>query len=162
MADNDKGTDSVKKKLEQEIEEIQYELHNELPVALRTAIALGDLSENADYHAAKARQEILRARLEKMKKRLSELAMVDLTKVPHDKVGFGSSVTVFDSQKKAEAIYKLVTSEESDSAKGLISATSPIGRGLMGKKVGDVAEIQTPAGTRELEILKLVTMHDQL
>jgi transcription elongation factor GreA len=162
MADNEKGTDNVKKKLEAEIEEIQYELHNELPVALRTAIALGDLSENADYHAAKARQEILRARLETMKRRLSELAMVDLSKVPHDKVGFGSTVTVHDSQKNAKAVYKLVTSEESDSAKGLISATSPIGRGLMGKKVGDIAEIQTPAGIRELEILKLVTMHDQV
>jgi transcription elongation factor GreA len=154
-------TNDVKKKLEAEIEEIQYELHNELPVALRTAIALGDLSENADYHAAKARQEILRARLEKMKKRLSELAMVDLSKIPHDKVGFGSTVTVYDSQKKAEMVYKLVTSEESDSAKGLISATSPIGRGLVGKKVGDIAEIQTPAGLKELEVLKLLTIYDE-
>jgi transcription elongation factor GreA len=156
------STDNVKKKLEEEIEQIQYELHNELPVQLRTAIALGDLSENADYHAAKARQEILRARLETMKKRLSDLAMVDLSKVPHDKVGFGSQVTVYDSQKKAELSYLLVTSEESDSSKGRISATSPIGRGLMGKKVGDIAEIQTPAGIKELEVIKLQTMHDLL
>jgi transcription elongation factor GreA len=154
------STDNVKKKLEAEIEEIQYELHNQLPVQLRTAIALGDRSENADYHAAKARQEILRARLETMKKRLSELAMVDLSKVPHDKVGFGSTVTVYDSQKKTNLEYRLVTSEESDFSKGLISATSPIGRGLMGKKVGDVVEIQTPAGLKELEVIKLLTMHD--
>ncbi len=154
-------TDIVKKKLEAEIQRVEYELHNDLPKELKKAIALGDLSENAEYHSAKARQEILRAQLEKMKKRLSELAMVDLSKVPHDSVGFGSTVTVYDSQKKAKIEYKLVTSEESDSAKGLISTTSPIGRGLMGKKEGDVAEIQTPAGRKELEIIKLVTMYDQ-
>lgn len=155
-------TDNILKKLEAEIQKVEYELHNELPKQLKIAIAHGDLSENAEYHSAKARQDILRARLEKMKKRLSELAMVDLSKVPHDRVGFGSSVKVYDSQKKAETEYKLVTSEESDSSKGYISTTSPIGRGLMGKKVGDVAEIQTPAGKKELEILNLVTMHDQL
>src|SRR5258706_1561010 len=139
-------TEIVKRKLEAEIQQIEYELHNELPKELKKAIALGDLSENAEYHSAKARQEILRARLEKMKKRLSELAMVDLSKVPHDRVGFGSTVTVYDSHKKTEMDYKLVTSEESDSTKGLISTTSPIGHGLMGKQVADVAEIQTPAG----------------
>jgi transcription elongation factor GreA len=154
-------TDTVLKKLEAEIQLVEHELHNELPKQLKVAIAHGDLSENAEYHSAKARQDILRARLEKMKKRLSELAMVDLSKVPHDRVGFGSTVTVYDSQKKAEVEYKLVTSEESDSAKGLISTTSPIGRGLMGKKEGDVVEIVTPAGKKELEVLKLVTMHDQ-
>ena len=153
-------TDTVLKKLEAEIQLVEHELHNELPKQLKIAIAHGDLSENAEYHSAKARQEILRARLEKMKKRLSELAMVDLSKVPHDRVGFGSKVTVYDSQKKAEVEYTLVTSEESDSAKGLISTTSPIGRGLMGKKAGDVAEITTPAGKKELEILKLLTMYD--
>jgi transcription elongation factor GreA len=154
-------TDTVLKKLEAEIQLVEHELHNELPKQLKTAIAHGDLSENAEYHSAKARQDILRARLEKMKHRLSELAMVDLSKVPHDRVGFGSTVTVYDSQKKAKVEYKLVTSEESDSTKGLISTTSPIGRGLMGKQAGDVAEITTPAGKKELEILKLVTMHDQ-
>jgi transcription elongation factor GreA len=154
-------TDTVLKKLEAEIQLVEHELHNELPKQLKIAIAHGDLSENAEYHSAKARQEILRARLEKMKKRLSELAMVDLSKVPHDRVGFGSTVTVYDTAKKAEVEYKLVTSEESDSAKGLISTTSPIGRGLMSKQVGDVAEITTPGGKKELEILKLVTMHDQ-
>jgi transcription elongation factor GreA len=153
-------TDNVKKKLEGEIQQLEYELHNELPKALKKAIAHGDLSENADYHSAKARQEILRARLEIMKKRLSDLAMVDLSRVPHDAVGFGSTVLVRDSQK-GEIEYKLVTSEEADVSKGLISTTSPIGRGLMGKKVGDVVEIKTPAGEKELEILRLTTMHEQ-
>ena len=154
-------TDNVKKKLEGEIQQIEYELHNELPKELKKAIAMGDLSENAEYHSAKARQDILRARLENMKKRLSELAMVDLSKVPRDAVGFGSTVTVYDAQKEMEIKYKLVTSEEIDLSKGLISTTSPIGRGLMGKRVGDVVKIQTPAGTKDLEVLSLRTMHEQ-
>jgi transcription elongation factor GreA len=153
--------DAVKKKLEAEIQQLEYELHNELPKALKKAIAMGDLSENADYHSAKERQTMIRARLEMMKKRLSELAMVDLSKVPKDAVGFGSTVVVRDSQKGKEIVYKLVTSEETDVSKGLISTTSPIGRGLMGKKVGDVAEINTPAGDKELKVIRLTTMFDQ-
>jgi transcription elongation factor GreA len=152
--------EQVKKKLEAEIQQVEYELHNELPKELKKAIAHGDLSENAEYHSAKARQEILRARLEQMKKRLSELAMVDLSKVPRDAVGFGSTVTVYDSQKEAEFEYKLVTSEEADVTKGLISTSSPIGRGIMGKRVGEVVEIKTPAGAKELEIRALRTMYD--
>ena len=153
--------DQVKKKLEAEIQKIEYELHNELPKELKKAIAMGDLSENAEYHSAKARQEILRARLEQMKKRLSELAMVDLTKVPRDAVGFGSTVTVYNTQKDCSVEYKLVTSEEAEASKGLISTSSPIGRGLMGKRVGDVVEIKTPAGSKELEIKVLRTMYDE-
>ena len=152
----------VKKKLEAEIQQVEYELHNELPKELKRAIALGDLSENAEYHSAKARQEILRARLEQMKKRLSELAMVDLTKVPRDAVGFGSKVIVFDTAKDCEVEYKLVTSEEAEASKGLISTSSPIGRGLIGKRVGDVVEIKTPSGSKELEIKRLRTMYDSV
>lgn len=152
--------EKVKKLLEAEIQKVEYELHNELPKELKKAIAHGDLSENAEYHSAKARQEILRARLEQMKKRLSELAMVDLTKVPRDAVGFGSTVTVYDTQKECQMEYKLVTSEEADVTKGLISTSSPIGRGIMGKRVGEIVEIKTPAGTKELEIRGLRTMYD--
>lgn len=154
-------TDNARKKLEAEMQLIEYELHNELPKELKKAIAHGDLSENAEYHSAKARQEILRARLEQMKKRLSELSMVNLTKIPRDAVGLGSTVTVYDSQKEKEIQYKLVTSEEIDLSKGLISTTSPIGRGLVGKRVGDVVTIQTPAGAKDLEIIRLRTMHDK-
>jgi transcription elongation factor GreA len=91
---------------------------------------------------------------------MGELALVNLTNIPHDKVGFGATVTVFDSSKDEELVYKLVTSEESDVAKGLISTTSPIGRALLGKKEGDTTTVVTPNGKRELEILKLVTIHD--
>ncbi len=149
------------KKLEEEIQKIEYELHNELPKELKRAIALGDLSENAEYHMAKQRQEILRARLEQLKKRLHDLAMVDLSRIPRDSVALGSTVVVYDLQKEQEVEYKLVTTEESDVAKGMISTTSPIGRGLIGKRVGDTAKVQTPAGTKEFEVIRFTTIHDE-
>lgn len=151
----------VKKKLEEEIAQLEHELVHELPKEIKKAVALGDLSENAEYHMAKQRQEFVNARLGQLKKRMSELALVDLRNIPTDKVAFGSVVVVYDNQKGEELTYKLVTSEESDVSKGLISTTSPIGRGLMGKKVGDTTTIVTPNGNRELEILKLSTIHDQ-
>jgi transcription elongation factor GreA len=95
-----------------------------------------------------------------MKKRMAELSLVNMANIPHDKVGFGSTVVVFDTTKDEELTYKLVTSEESDVAKGLISTTSPIGRALIGKEVGDTATVVTPNGNRELEVLKLTTIHD--
>src|SRR5580704_4006837 len=127
---------------------------------IKKAVALGDLSENAEYHMAKQRQVFVNARLGQLKKRMGELAMVNLVNIPRDKVGFGATVTVFDTSKDEELSYKLVTSEESDVAQGLISTTSPIGRALLGKKVGDTAIVVTPNGKRELEVLKLITIHD--
>jgi len=152
--------EQVMKRLAEEIKQLEYELTTELPAEIKKAVALGDLSENAEYHMAKQRQVFVNARLGQLKKRMGELAMVDLTNIPRDKAGFGATVTVFDSSKNEEIQYQLVTSEESDVAKGLISTTSPIGRSLLGKKVGDVATVVTPNGKRELEILKLVTIHD--
>jgi len=151
----------VKKKLEEEIKVLEYELTNELPKEIKKAAALGDLSENAEYHMAKQRQEFVNARLGQLKKRLGELAMINLTNLPKDKVAFGSKVKVYDNTKDEELEYKLVTSEEADVAKGLISTTSPIGRSLMGKRVGDTAVVVTPSGNRELEILQLTTIHDE-
>jgi transcription elongation factor GreA len=152
--------EQVKKRLEEEIKQLEYELTTELPAEIKKAVALGDLSENAEYHMAKQRQVFVNARLGQLKKRMGELAMVNLVNIPRDKVGFGATVTVFDSSKEEEIQYKLVTSEESDVANGLISTTSPIGRALLGKQIGDVAIVVTPNGKRELEILKLVTIHD--
>jgi transcription elongation factor GreA len=153
-------TDHVKKKLEEEIKALEYELTNELPKEIKKAAALGDLSENAEYHMAKQRQEFVNARLGQLKKRVAELSMVNLTNIPKDKVAFGSTVKVYDNIKDEELEYKLVTSEETDVTKGLISTTSPIGKSLMGKRVGDTATVVTPNGKRELEILKLTTIHD--
>jgi transcription elongation factor GreA len=152
--------EKIKKKLEEEIKALEYELTNELPKEIKKAAALGDLSENAEYHMAKQRQVFVNARLGQLKKRVGELAMVNMTNIPRDKVAFGATVTVYDNTKDEEIVYKLVTSEESDVTKGLISTTSPIGRALVGKKVGDTAMVVTPGGNRELEVLKLSTIHD--
>jgi transcription elongation factor GreA len=152
--------EDLKKKLESEIAALEYELRNELPKEILKARAHGDLSENAEYHAAKERQGLVNARLGQLHARLRELSMVDMSKIPRDRVGLGSSVVVLDLKKEEEITYRLVTSEEADVQKGLISTSSPIGRGLLGKKVGDVVRIQIPGGLRELEILQLTTIHD--
>src|SRR6516165_9828732 len=142
----------IKKKLEEEIQTLEYELNHELPKELKRAVALGDLSENAEYHMAKQRQEFVRARLGQLKKRMAELAMVNLANIPKDRVAFGSTVVIYDGSKDENIEYRLVTSEESDVSKGLISTSSPIGRALMRKKVGDTTTVITPTGKRELEI----------
>lgn len=152
--------EEIKKKLQDEITALEYELRNELPKEILKARAHGDLRENAEFHAAKERQRFVDARLSQLKVRLAEISLVDMSKIPRDRVGLGSSVTVFDQKKDEEITYKLVTSEESDVANGLISTSSPIGRGLIGKQVGDEVKITIPGGTRELEIVKLVTIHD--
>src|SRR5215469_16590829 len=152
----------LKKKLQDEITTLEYELHVELPKEILKARAHGDLSENAEYHAAKERQGLVNARLGHLRKRLADLSMIDLTKIPHDKVGLGSTVVVLDTKRDEELTYNLVTSEEADAANGKISTTSPIGRALLGKEVGDVARVQSPGGSKELEILKLTTIHDEI
>lgn len=151
----------IKRKLEDEIRALEHELAHELPKEIKKAAALGDLSENAEYHMAKQRQELVNARLGQLKRRMSELALVNLSNIPKDCVAFGSRVRVFDNSKETEIEYKLVTSEESDVTKGLISSTSPIGKALMGKKVGDTATVVTPNGKREMEILTLTTIHEE-
>jgi transcription elongation factor GreA len=154
-------TEHIKKQLQEQINQMEHELAHELPAEIKKAVALGDLSENAEYHMAKQRQDFVNARLGALKKRMAELSLVNLANIPRDKAAFGATVTVFDTTKEEEIIYKLVTSEESDVSKGLISTTSPIGRSLIGKRVGDVAIVVTPNGKRELEVLKLVTIHDE-
>jgi transcription elongation factor GreA len=151
----------IKKKLQEEIQTLERELNVELPRELKRAVALGDLSENAEYHMAKQRQEFVRARLGQLKKRVSDLSMVNMNNIPRDRAALGSTVVIFDATKGEEIEYKLVTSEESDVTKGFISTSSPIGRAVMGKKVGDTAIVDTPTGKRELEVLKLTTIHDE-
>lgn len=150
----------IKKKLQEEIAALEYELRNELPKEILKARAHGDLSENAEYHAAKDRQGLVNARLNHLKKRLADMSMVNFDKIPHGRVGLGSTVVVLDVRREEEITYNLVTSEEADAAKGKISTTSPIGRALLGKEVGEVARVQSPGGVKEMEILKLTTIHD--
>jgi transcription elongation factor GreA len=152
--------EDIKKKLQDEIATLEHELRSELPKEILRARALGDLSENAEYHAAKERQGLVNARLGQLQARLREFAMVDLTKIPRDRVGLGSQVVVLDTDKDEEISYHLVTSEEADAPSGKISTSSPIGRGLLGKQVGDTVKIQIPGGMREMEIISLATIHD--
>ena len=149
-------------KLEAEIKTLEHELLHELPKEIQKARELGDLSENAEYAAAKERQDLVSARLRQFKKRLSDLSMIDVSKISADSVGLGSTVVLHDLGNDKKIEYNLVTSEETDVPNGKISTTSPIGRGLLGKRVGDVAEVRTPTGEKEFEILKFTTIHDQV
>src|ERR1700747_1958881 len=155
-------TELIKKKLQEEINALEHELIHELPKEIKKAAALGDLSENAEYHMAKQRQEFVKARVRQLGKRLADLSMVNMNNIPKDKVGLGSTVKVYDNDKNEEVEYNLVTSEESDVEAGKISTTSPIGRALLNKKVGDTATAVTPNGNRELEVLMLTTIHDEV
>jgi transcription elongation factor GreA len=154
-------TEHIKRKLQDEINALEHELVHELPKEIKKAAALGDLSENAEYHMAKQRQEYVKARVRQLGKRLADLSMVNMNNIPKDRVGLGSTVKVYDNTKEEEVEYNLVTSEESDVNAGKISTTSPIGRALLNKKVGDTAVVVTPNGKRELEILRLSTIHDE-
>jgi transcription elongation factor GreA len=149
-----------KKKLQEEISALEYELRNELPKEILKARAHGDLSENAEYHAAKERQAWVNAKLGQLQARLREYSLIDFSKIPRDRVGLGSQVVVLDLNKDEECTYNLVTTEEADVANGKISTSSPIGKGLLGKRVGDTVKIQIPDGTREMEILSLTTIYD--
>jgi len=154
-------TEQIKRKLQEEMNQLEHELVHELPKEIKKAAALGDLSENAEYHMAKQRQEFVKARLRQLGKRMSDLALINMDNIPRDKVGLGSTVRVYDNDKNEEVEYKLVTSEEADFPSGKISTSSPIGRALLNKKVGDTAIVLTPNGKREMEILRLSTIHDE-
>jgi transcription elongation factor GreA len=152
--------EELKKKLLAEISVLENELRVELPREILKARAHGDLSENAEYHAAKERQGYVHARLGLLNTRLREISMIDMSRIPRDRVGLGSTVVVLDIVKDEQIRYKLVTSEDVDVAKGLISTSSPIGRGLLGKQVGDCVKICIPGGVREMEIVELITIHE--
>ena len=150
----------AKKKLEDEVRKLDRELKDEIPKALKTAADMGDLSENAEYQAAKERQSYLQARLAHLRERLAKLSMINLSKVPTDRVSYGSKVVLLDLDTDKKVTYKLVSIEESDVKEGLISTTSPIGKSLMGHEEGDEVQIQTPGGVKNYEIVHLTTLHD--
>jgi len=150
----------AKKKLEDEVRKLDRELKDEIPKALKTAADMGDLSENAEYQAAKERQSYLQARLAHLRERLAKLSMINLSKVPTDRVSYGSKLVLLDLDTDKKVTYKLVSIEESDVKEGLISTTSPIGKSLMGHEEGDEVQIQTPGGVKNYEIVHLTTLHD--
>ena len=154
-------TEVVKEKLRKELEELDTELRVHLPREIKRAKEFGDLRENAEYHAALARQQFVQARIQQLRQRLSEVSSIDLSKVPHGKAAYGSTLVLYDAEREEEVTYRLVTPEESDPNAGLISTTSPVGRSLMGREEGDEVRVVTPAGARNFEIKKLTTLHDE-
>ena len=152
--------EKIKKKLQDEIAVLEHELHSDLPKEIMTARAHGDLKENAEYKYAKERQSYVSARLGQLHQRLADISMLNLNNLPKDRAAYGSRILVLDVAKSSKIEYKLVTVEEADAAKGLISTTSPIGRALLGKKVGDEVSVTTPAGVKEYEVVRLTTIHD--
>lgn len=150
----------VKKKIQDEIDKLEHDLHFALPKAIQHAREFGDLSENAEYKAAKEKQSMVQARLSLLHQRMMEVDSIDISKIPTDRAAYGSTVILFDLEKEEKVTYKLVTSEESEPEKGLISTVSPIGQALMGKEEGDEIKVKTPTGWRNFEISRLKTIHD--
>ena len=150
----------VRKRLQEELDTIERELRVDLPREILRAREHGDLSENAEFKAAKERQRFLEGRKAQLQQRLASLSLVNLDEIPADRVAYGSRVLLYDFDQDKEVEYRLVTPEESNFAAGLISVTSPIGRSLMGKAVGDAVEIVTPSGRKAYELRRLTTIHD--
>ena len=151
----------IKTRLQEEIDHLERELNVDLPKEIAKARAHGDLSENAEYKFAKERQSYVNARIGQLKKRMGDLGMLNLGNIPKDRAGYGSRIVVLDVHREVEIEYKLVTTEESDAEKGLISTTSPIGKALLNRKVGDEVHVATPAGKKEFEVVRLVTIHEE-
>ena len=151
----------VRQKLEGELHALERELNIELPREIKTAVAMGDLRENAEYHAALERQRFVRARIGQLQQRLSELGTMNMDRIPKDRIGLGSKIVLLDLDVEVEITYQLVIPEMADLEKGLISVASPIGRGLLNRKDGEKVVIDIPSGKKRSEIVELRTIHDE-
>jgi len=154
--------EEIKSKISAELERLGYELNVTLPLAIRKAVELGDLRENAEYHAALERQQFVQARIGHLTQRMQELSQIDVATIPSDRVGFGSKLRVRNLATGDEFEYTIVAGDYMDLDAGHISMASPLGRGLLGARLGDEVAIQLPAGERRFKILELVTLHDQV
>ena len=154
-------TDDVKRKLQAELDELESELRVHLPKEIKRAREFGDLRENSEYQTALQRQTMVKARIRELRQRMSEIASIDISKIPRDKAAYGSTLILFDAEREEELTYRLVTPEESNPQEGMISTASPVGRSLVGKQEGDEAVVTTPAGSRRFEIRRLITLHDE-
>jgi len=152
----------IKDKLQSELDELESELRVHLPKEIKRALEFGDLRENSEFRAALDRQNMVKARIVELRQRISEIASIDISRVPRDKASYGSTLILFDSERDEEVTYRLVTPEESDPQQGLISTTSPVGKSLMGKIEGDEVVVRTPAGARTFEIRHMSTLHDEI
>ena len=151
----------ILKKYEDEIQQLERELKTELPKEIKRAREMGDLSENAEYQAAKERQRLVQARIGMLRKRVGEISLMNLDRIPHEKVGFGSTVHLRDTENGQALVFQLVMPEDADGDKGWISTASPIGRALLNREEGDEVKVAAPGGTRAFEITKLSTIHDE-
>jgi transcription elongation factor GreA len=151
--------DQILKKLQDEIAVLDRELHSDLPKEIRRARELGDLRENAEYHAAKERQSFVQARIAMLQRRVAAVQMINLDRIPRDRAGLGSTVHLRE-EGAGEVVYQLVMPEDADLEKGLISVSSPIGKAIVNKEEGDEVIVQTPGGRRAFEVTRLVTIHD--
>lgn len=151
--------EELKQKLGVEVERLQHELNVILPNEIRKAVELGDLRENSEYKAALERQQFVQARLGQLRQRLSKLSQIDIAQIPVDKVGLGSTVVVEDRGTSARETYSLVFGDAVDFEEGHVTMSSPIGRALVGKGVGDEVVLQLPGGTRRLKLIDLTTIH---
>ena len=151
----------VVQKLKKELADLQHELTHKIPKDLQEAASHGDLSENAEYDAAKSRQEFVRARIGQMQGRIRELSMYSIQSIPHGVVAYGSRVTVEDLDEGETHVFEIVFPEEVNAGAGQISLGSPLGRGLLNKTVGDEVEVQTPRGKRNYQITELLTLHER-
>jgi len=149
------------KKFEDEIQKLNHELKLELPKEIKRARELGDLRENAEYQAAKERQRLVEAQISMLQKRVAEISLINVDRIPKDRAGFGSTLEVLEGTGE-KMTFQLVMPEDADAEKGMISTTSPIGRALINKEPGDSVKVVTPGGAREVEILKLTTIHDDV
>ncbi len=154
--------DRLIKKFEDEIHALNHELKLELPKEIKRARELGDLRENAEYHAAKERQRLVESRISMLQKRVAEIALINVDRIPKDRAGFGSTVHVIEASTSEKLLFQLVMPEDADATKGMISTTSPIGRAFLNKEKGDTVKVTTPGGMREFEIVKLFTIHDEV
>ena len=153
-------SEDIKRRLQGELDELESELRVHLPKEIKRALEFGDLRENSEFRAALDRQNVVKARIVELRQRISEIASIDLKRVPHGKASYGSTLVLYDGERDEEVTYRLVTPEESDPQQGLISTTSPVGKSLMGKEEGDEVVVRTPAGARNFEIRQLTTLHD--
>ncbi len=151
----------IVQKLKKELSDLQYELTRKVPQDLQEAASHGDLSENAEYDAAKQRQEFLRARIGQLQGRIRELSLYNVQSIPHGVIAYGSRVTLEDLDEGQSLVYEIVFPEEVEAAAGRISLSSPMGKALINKEVGDEVEVQTPNGKRSYQIIELQTLHDR-
>jgi transcription elongation factor GreA len=155
-------SEDIKQRLQSELDDLESELRVHLPKEIKRALEFGDLRENSEFRAALDRQNMVKARIVELRQRISEIASIDLKRVPRDKASYGSTLILYDGERDEEVTYRLVTPEESDPQQGLISTTSPVGKSLMGKQKGDEVVVRTPAGARNFQIRKLTTIHEQI